>query len=109
LTVGIRTLRQALGSAVPAAEASAADRPAPKLGEYRELIDEWLAADVLAPAQAAAHGQTDLAATRVSPVLRSSTSRRPLGGGANTLSFTVNVDACLAAPRQMAGGRHAGH
>jgi transposase len=33
---------------VPPAKRAPSDRAAPRLGEYRELIDEWLAADVLA-------------------------------------------------------------
>jgi transposase len=44
-----RTVRQALESAVPAPKRRPQSRPAPKLGEYRELIDEWLIADQLAP------------------------------------------------------------
>ena len=44
-----RVVRQALMSALPPAKRRPVCRPAPKLGEYRELIDEWLAADVLAP------------------------------------------------------------
>jgi transposase len=44
-----RAVRQALDSAVPPAKRSPESRPAPKLGEYRELIDEWLIADQLAP------------------------------------------------------------
>jgi transposase len=44
-----RAVRQALVSAVPPAKRRPVSRPAPKLGEFRELIDEWLAADVLAP------------------------------------------------------------
>jgi transposase len=44
-----RTVRQALASAVPPAKRGPERRPAPKLGEYRELIDEWLIADQLAP------------------------------------------------------------
>jgi transposase len=35
--------------AVPPAKRGPENRPAPKLGEYRELIDEWLIADQLAP------------------------------------------------------------
>ena len=37
-----RAVRQALEAAVPPAKRSSVVRPAPKLGEYRELIDEWL-------------------------------------------------------------------
>ena len=44
-----RTVRQALASAVPPPKRQPDSRPAPKLGEYRELIDEWLIADQLAP------------------------------------------------------------
>ena len=44
-----RAVRQALASAVPAAKRRPESRPAPKLGEYRELIDGWLIEDQLAP------------------------------------------------------------
>ena len=44
-----RTVRQALGSAVPPERKRPEGRPAPKLGEYRELIDSWLIADLEAP------------------------------------------------------------
>ena len=44
-----RTVRQALESAVPAARKRPEGRPAPKLGEYRELIDSWLIVDREAP------------------------------------------------------------
>jgi transposase len=44
-----RTVKQALESSVPPAKRLPESRPAPKLGEYRELIDEWLIADVVAP------------------------------------------------------------
>jgi transposase len=44
-----RAVRQALESAVPPPRRRPERRPAPKLGEYRELIDEWLIADRLAP------------------------------------------------------------
>jgi transposase len=44
-----RTVTQALESAIPPAKRRPVSRPAPKLGEYRELIDEWLIADLLAP------------------------------------------------------------
>jgi transposase len=44
-----RTVRQALGSAVPPERKRPVGRPAPKLGEYRELIDGWLIADRDAP------------------------------------------------------------
>jgi transposase len=44
-----RAVRQALESSVPPAKRRPESRPAPKLGEYRELIDEWLIADQLAP------------------------------------------------------------
>jgi transposase len=44
-----RTVRQALGSAVPPARKRPVGRSAPKLGRYRELIDGWLIADRGAP------------------------------------------------------------
>lgn len=44
-----RTVRQALGSAVPPPRKAPAGRPAPKLGAFRELIDEWLLGDREAP------------------------------------------------------------
>jgi len=44
-----RTVRQALESAVPPARKRPEGRPAPKLGEFRELIDSWLIADQSAP------------------------------------------------------------
>jgi transposase len=44
-----RTVRQALGSAVPPERKRPEGRPAPKLGQYRELIDSWLIADLEAP------------------------------------------------------------
>jgi transposase len=44
-----RTVRQALESAVPPERKTPAGRPAPKLGEYRQLIDGWLIADLDAP------------------------------------------------------------
>lgn len=44
-----RAVRQALGSAVPPVKRSPLERPARKLGEYRELIDEWLLGDFEAP------------------------------------------------------------
>ena len=47
--VGRGTVRQALVSPVPPARKRPQGRPAPKLGEYRELIDGWLTADLLAP------------------------------------------------------------
>jgi transposase len=47
--VGRGTVRQALASPVPPARKRPENRPAPKLGEYRALIDEWLIADQLAP------------------------------------------------------------
>ena len=44
-----RTVRQALESAVPPARKRPVGRPAPALGAYRALIDEWLEADRHAP------------------------------------------------------------
>jgi transposase len=44
-----RAVRQALASAVPPAKRAAMGRPAPKLGPYRVIVDEWLAADRVAP------------------------------------------------------------
>ena len=44
-----RAVRQALESPVPPAKRAPESRPAPKLGEYREVIDEWLIADLVAP------------------------------------------------------------
>jgi hypothetical protein len=44
-----RTVRAALASPLPPAKRVAVSRPAPKLGGDRELIDEWLIADVDAP------------------------------------------------------------
>jgi transposase len=44
-----RTVKQALASPVPPAKRRPECRPAPKLGEYRELIDEWLVGDLVAP------------------------------------------------------------
>jgi transposase len=44
-----RAVRQALASPLPPVKRTPAHRPAPKLGEYRALIDEWLAADLQAP------------------------------------------------------------
>lgn len=44
-----RAVRQALVSPLPPVKRTPAHRPAPKLGEYRELIDEWLVADLQAP------------------------------------------------------------
>lgn len=44
-----RAVRQALASPLPPARKRPVGRPAPKLGEYRELIDEWLRADRAAP------------------------------------------------------------
>lgn len=44
-----RAVREALLSPVPAAKRSPVSRPAPKLGRYRAVIDEWLRADRDAP------------------------------------------------------------
>ena len=44
-----RAVREALASSLPPTKRRPLGRPAPKLGAYRELIDEWLAADVDAP------------------------------------------------------------
>ena len=44
-----RTVRQALESPLPPERKRPEGRPAPKLGEYRELIDSWLIADLEAP------------------------------------------------------------
>jgi transposase len=44
-----RTVRQALESAVPPARKRPVGRSAPRLGEWRELIDSWLIADRSAP------------------------------------------------------------
>ena len=44
-----RTVRQALESPMPPVRKRPEGRPAPKLGEYRELIDSWLITDLEAP------------------------------------------------------------
>jgi len=44
-----RTVRQALGSAVPPPRKAPEGRPAPALGAFREIVDEWLRADLEAP------------------------------------------------------------
>jgi transposase len=44
-----RAVRQALESPVPPVKRAPVSRPAPKLGVYRALIDEWLEADRDAP------------------------------------------------------------
>jgi transposase len=44
-----RAVRQALESSVVPAKRSPRERRAPRLGEYRGLIDEWLLADLEAP------------------------------------------------------------
>lgn len=44
-----RAVRQALESPVPPAKRRPVSRPAPKLGPFRPLIEEWLRADALAP------------------------------------------------------------
>lgn len=47
--VGRGTVRQALTSPVPPPRKRPEGRPAPKLGAYLELIDEWLIGDLVAP------------------------------------------------------------
>lgn len=47
--VGRGTVRQALESPIPPLRKRPEGRVAPKLGEYRELIDGWLADDLKAP------------------------------------------------------------
>src|SRR5438046_1626074 len=44
-----RAVRQALAAALPPPRKRPEGRPAPKLGPYRPLIDEWLLADREAP------------------------------------------------------------
>src|SRR6266542_3239768 len=44
-----RTVRQALASSLPPPRKTPERRPAPKLGAYGTLIDEWLRADREAP------------------------------------------------------------
>jgi transposase len=44
-----RTVRQALESPLPPERRRPVGRPAPRLGEFRELIDSWLIADLEAP------------------------------------------------------------
>jgi transposase len=44
-----RAVRAALASSLPPVKRVPEERPAPKLGAYRELIDEWLTADLEAP------------------------------------------------------------
>ena len=44
-----RTVKQALASSMPPVKRSPVDRPAPKLGPYRPVIDSWLQADRDAP------------------------------------------------------------
>jgi transposase len=44
-----RTVRQALGSAVPPPRKAYAQRPRPAIGAYTAVIDEWLLADVDVP------------------------------------------------------------
>jgi transposase len=44
-----RAVRQALESPVPLVKRAPESRPAPKLGAYREVIDSWLIADLVAP------------------------------------------------------------
>jgi transposase len=47
--VGRGTVRQALESPIPPLRKRPEGRPAQKLGEFHELIDEWLTADLEAP------------------------------------------------------------
>ncbi len=44
-----RAVRQALASPLPPPRKRPTGRPAPKLGDYRQLIDQWLTADQTAP------------------------------------------------------------
>jgi transposase len=44
-----RAVRQALSSPVPPQKRAPESRPAPKLGRYRALIDQWLSDDLRAP------------------------------------------------------------
>lgn len=44
-----RAVRQALKSAMPPPKRAPESRPAPKLGPYRAIVDEWLQADTEAP------------------------------------------------------------
>ena len=44
-----RTVHQALESAIPPPRKHPAERPAPVLGPYHELVDSWLLADQEAP------------------------------------------------------------
>ena len=44
-----RTVKQALASPMPPVKRAPVGRPAPKLGAYRVVIDEWLEADRTAP------------------------------------------------------------
>ena len=44
-----RAVRQALESALPPAKRTPRGRPAPALGAYRAVVDEWLIADRQAP------------------------------------------------------------
>ncbi|MEA2233449.1 MAG: hypothetical protein QOD83_3265 [Solirubrobacteraceae bacterium] len=46
-----RAVRQALESALPPTRRRPVARPAPALGAYRALIDEWLEGDRTAPAK----------------------------------------------------------
>ena len=57
-----RAVRQALASPVPPAKRAPVSRPAPKLGAYRAMIDEWLEADREAPRKQRHTAQADLAA-----------------------------------------------
>ena len=44
-----RAVRQALASPVPSPKRAPVSRPAPRLGPFRAVIDEWLEADRVAP------------------------------------------------------------
>jgi transposase len=52
-----RTVRQALSSALPHERKRPESRPAPKLGPFRQLIDEWLRTDREAPRKRLVRGR----------------------------------------------------